>query len=82
VVELKVDEVDLRGDDPGDLIERVDLVNALGHLKPEDRMLLALRYIAGMDSFELGEQLRMSPSGTRARLARLLARLRRDLDDG
>jgi RNA polymerase sigma-70 factor (ECF subfamily) len=82
VVELKVDEVALRSDDPGDLIERVDLVIALGHLKPEDRMLLALRYVGGMDSFELGEQLHMSPSGTRARLARLLTRLRRDLDDG
>jgi RNA polymerase sigma-70 factor (ECF subfamily) len=82
VAELKLDEVAVRGDDPGDLIERVDLVNALGHLKPEDRMLLALRYVAGMDSFELGEHLKMSPSGTRARLARLLARLRRDLDDG
>jgi RNA polymerase sigma-70 factor (ECF subfamily) len=82
VVELKVDEVAPRGDDPGYLIERVDLVNALGHLKPEDRMLLALRYVAGLDSFELGEQLHMSPSGTRARLARLLKRLRKELEDG
>jgi DNA-directed RNA polymerase specialized sigma24 family protein len=45
-------------------------------------MLLALRYVAGLDSFELAGQVHMSPSGTRARLARLLSRLRRELDDG
>jgi RNA polymerase sigma-70 factor (ECF subfamily) len=82
VVELRVDGVGPGGDDPGELIDRVDLVNALGHLKPEDRMLLALRYVAGLDSTELAELTRMSPSGTRARLARLLTRLRRDLDHG
>jgi RNA polymerase sigma factor (sigma-70 family) len=83
IVELKVDRtVDTAADDPTALIDRVDLVNALGRLKPEDRVLLALRYVAGMDSTELGEHLRMSPSGTRARLGRLLKRLRRDLDHG
>jgi RNA polymerase sigma factor (sigma-70 family) len=83
VVELKVDRTGNGAvDNPAELIDRVDLANALSHLKPEDRMLLALRYVAGIDSTELGERLRMSPSGTRARLARLLRRLRRDLDHG
>lgn len=84
VVELKLDGPGpdpAPADDPHGLIDRVDLVNALGHLKPEDRMLLALRYVAGMDSFELAKQVHRSPSGTRVRLARLLARLRKDLGD-
>ena len=80
VVELRPDPDDPGGHDPAGLIDSVDLVNALARLKPEDRALLALRYVAGLDSTELGERLGMSPSGTRARLARLLERLRRDLD--
>jgi DNA-directed RNA polymerase specialized sigma24 family protein len=43
--------------------------------------LLALRYVAGFDSTELGHALKMSPSGVRSRLERLVARLRRELDD-
>lgn len=80
VVELPVAAVDPSGRDPAWDIDRVDLVRALGRLKPEDRMLLALRYVAGFDSTELGKSLGMSPSGTRARLGRLLGRLREDLD--
>jgi RNA polymerase sigma-70 factor, ECF subfamily len=80
LVELMPDPDDPRGLDPAGLIDSVDLVNALERLRPEDRALLALRYVAGLDSTELGERLGMSPSGTRARLARLLERLRRDLD--
>lgn len=82
IVELNVDRPGNAADDPAALIDRVDLVNALGRLKPEDRMLLALRYVAGVDSTELGERLGMSPSGTRAHLARLLKRLHKDLDHG
>lgn len=82
IVELKVGTADPAGRDPAGSIDRVDLVNALGHLKPEDRMLLALRYVAGFDSFEIGKVVGKSPSGTRARLGRLLERLRGDLDDG
>lgn len=82
VTELKVQSPSGRRDDPGELIDRVDLVNALSRLKPEDRSLLAMRYVAGLDSTELGDLLGKSASGTRARLARLLERLRRELDDG
>ena len=34
--------------------EDLDLVNALARLSPDDRSLLALRYVAGFDSFEIG----------------------------
>jgi RNA polymerase sigma factor (sigma-70 family) len=79
VVELVVADslVDSRG------LERqaddVDLRNALARLSPDDRALLALRYVAGLDSFELGPMFGRSASGTRARLARLLEQLRSEL---
>jgi RNA polymerase sigma factor (sigma-70 family) len=59
----------------------VDLRNALGRLRPEDRALLAMRYVAGLDSTELSQYTGLSPSGTRARLARLLTGLREELQD-
>ncbi len=68
--------------DPGSRAADIDLANALARLPSEDRMLLALRYVAGLNSTELGRATGMSASGTRARLARLLARLRRELGDG
>lgn len=68
--------------DPASRAGDIDLRNALGRLKPEDRALIALRYVAGFDSNELARAMGMSPSGTRARLARLLGRLRSELGDG
>ncbi len=68
--------------DPASLAGDIDLRNALARLKPEDRALVALRYVAGFDSTELARAMGMSPSGTRARLARLLGRLRSELGDG
>jgi RNA polymerase sigma factor (sigma-70 family) len=59
----------------------IDLRNALAQLSPSDRSLIALRYVAGFDSRELARATGMSPSGTRARLARLLGRLRSELGD-
>jgi RNA polymerase sigma-70 factor (ECF subfamily) len=67
--------------DPAARVTDLDLAEALGRLAPEDRALLALRYVAGLNSSELGPALGMSASGTRARLARLLGRLRRELGD-
>jgi RNA polymerase sigma factor (sigma-70 family) len=61
-------------------VSRVDLANALGRLNPEDRELLALRYVLGLDATEIATLRRNSASGTRARLARVLARLREELD--
>jgi len=63
-------------------VGRLDLLDAFRNLKPEDRTLLALRYVAGLDSTEIGTLLRMSPSGVRGHLSRLLERLRRELRDG
>jgi RNA polymerase sigma factor (sigma-70 family) len=70
-----------RGADPGGRALDLDLANALARLNPDDRALLALRYVAGFDSTELGRATGRSASGTRARLARLLERLRTELGD-
>jgi RNA polymerase sigma-70 factor (ECF subfamily) len=59
----------------------LDLRRALARLDPEDRALLAMRYVAGFDSTELAAAIGLSPSGTRNRLQRLLTRLRRELGD-
>ncbi len=68
------------GADPADRIGAVDLARVLAKLKPDDRALLALRFVAGLDSTEIAVQLHLSPSGVRSRLARLIERLRTELD--
>jgi RNA polymerase sigma-70 factor (ECF subfamily) len=81
VVDLSIvdDATDGRGD-PGDLIHLIDLERALHKLKPDDRALIALRYVAGLDSTEIAAQLGGSPSGIRSRLSRAIEHLRTDLD--
>ena len=82
VVELSVaDTTATHGPDPAGRTADIDLANALARLDPADRTLLALRYVAGFDSRELARATGLSPSGTRARLARLLDRLRTELRD-
>jgi RNA polymerase sigma-70 factor (ECF subfamily) len=81
VVELSMTGSMGLGVDPAAQVGDLDLANALARLDPEDRALLALRYIAGFDSTELARAIGRSPSGTRARLARLLDRLRTELSD-
>ncbi len=66
--------------DPADAIGLVDLQRALVHLKPDDRRLLALRFVAGLDSTEIAYHTGLSASGVRSRLARLIERLRTDID--
>lgn len=68
------------GTDPGEDLDVLDLKRALLALTPEDRSLLAMRYAAGLDSYEVADQLGMSASGVRSRLARVIERLRIDLD--
>lgn len=80
VVELSVGDT-TTGVDPAVRVGDLDLANALARLDPDDRALLALRYVAGFDSTELARATGRSPSGTRARLARLLDRLRMELSD-
>jgi RNA polymerase sigma factor (sigma-70 family) len=67
--------------DPGDRAADMDLAAAFARLSPDDRTLLSMRYVAGFDSSELGRATGRSASGTRARLARLLDRLRTELSD-
>jgi RNA polymerase sigma-70 factor (ECF subfamily) len=81
VVELDLEHVGDPAGDPADRIDRLDLVDALRHLKPEDRVLLALRYVAGLESNEIGPLVGLSASGARGRLSRLLGRLRTELHD-
>ena len=68
--------------DPATGVTGLDLRAAMSRLDPDDRALLALRFIAGFDSNELAAATGISPSGTRSRIERLLRRLREDLRDG
>jgi RNA polymerase sigma-70 factor (ECF subfamily) len=84
VVEIAVDSVGEHGTalhDPQLRVRDIDLARALDQLAPNDRALVALRYVAGLNSTELARATGMTASGTRARLARLLERLRKELDD-
>ena len=81
MTELAGDDVVASAPDPAMNAALLDLADAMRRLDPDDRALLALRYVADFDSTELGRALGMSPSGVRTRLARLLARLRTELDD-
>jgi RNA polymerase sigma-70 factor, ECF subfamily len=72
---------DARGD-PSTGIERLDLRRALGHLSPDDRALLAMRYVVDLASDELGAAVGTSASSARTRLCRLVDRLRKELRDG
>ena len=58
----------------------IDLAATLRRLEPQDRQLLALRYIAGFSSPELADHFGMTSAGVRSRLKRLLDRLRKELD--
>jgi RNA polymerase sigma factor (sigma-70 family) len=81
IVELSIAEAGSNDADPARRVDDLDLANAMARLHPDDRALLALRYVAGFDSTELARATGRSPSGTRARLARLLDRLRTELGD-
>jgi RNA polymerase sigma-70 factor, ECF subfamily len=80
VVELDVAGERAAGNAPADGIDQIDLANAIRRLAPEDRALVALRYVADLDSCEIGLVTGRSASGVRTRLARVLDRLRKDLD--
>ena len=58
----------------------IDLKNA-SRLDPDDRALLALRYVAGFDSSRLARATGRSASGTRARRLGSSGRLRTELQD-
>ena len=81
VIEASIAPQEGTGRDPADRISVVDLQRALRGLKADERSLLAYRYAAGLDSTQIGAITGMSASGVRTRLARLLDRIRVDLDD-
>lgn len=70
------------GDSPSDEIGRVDLANALRSLKPEDRSLLAMRFLLGLRADEIAAARGMTASGVRGHLSRVIDRLRKELGDG
>src|SRR5262249_12445000 len=67
--------------DPAERAAELDLANALQALDPDDRILIALRSAAGLTSDEIGRAIGLTGGGVRARLARLLNRLREELHD-
>lgn len=69
------------GGDPASHAGDLDLLDAVRRLEPADRALLALRYVAGLNSTELSRATGLTPSGVRARVGRLLGRLRQELGD-
>lgn len=81
VLELKVQRPVDSEEGTTEWARNIDLRNALGKLSADDRELLALRYIAGLDSGELSRLTGLSASGTRARMQRLLSVLRQELSD-
>ena len=70
------------GTDPAQALDLVDLRDALARLGPDDRALIAMRYVAGFNATELATAIGITPSGVRNRLERLLDRLRKELTDG
>ncbi len=62
--------------------DRSDLIAALLKLHPDDRALIVMRYLGGLGSDEIAETTGRNASSVRARLSRLMARLREDLGDG
>jgi RNA polymerase sigma factor (sigma-70 family) len=69
------------GFDPATGLSGLDLRRAIARLDPDDRSLLAMRYVAGFDSNELAAATGKKPAAIRQRLKRLLERLREDLTD-
>jgi RNA polymerase sigma-70 factor (ECF subfamily) len=68
--------------DPGgsDHTGALDLRQAINRLDADLRVVLVLRYYAGMDATEIGGVLGMPPATVRTRLRRALMTLRERLD--
>ena len=69
------------GRDPATGVTGLDLRQAISRLSPDDRALLALRYVAGFNANELAASMHQNPATIRQRLKRLRDRLREDLTD-
>jgi RNA polymerase sigma-70 factor (ECF subfamily) len=65
--------------DPVTGVAMMDLIAAMERLKPDDRALLVLRYMAGFNATEIATALETNPEAVRQRLKRLMDRLRDEL---
>lgn len=81
VIEIEVADIGSDRADPGVRADTADLAAALGRLRADERQVLALRHVAGLDATEIGRALGLSASGVRSRLARATERLRMELGD-
>jgi RNA polymerase sigma factor (sigma-70 family) len=81
VTRIELADVGSSVGDPAGRAALMDLAAALRRLSPDDRALLALRYVSDLDATEIGRALGISSSGVRSRLSRLIARLRTELHD-
>lgn len=59
-----------RHDPTASIAQRLDLAHALSQLADDDRTLLLLRYVAGMNSREIGLALEIPEGTVRSKLAR------------
>jgi RNA polymerase sigma-70 factor (ECF subfamily) len=82
VVQIAVSDADPLDTDPADRSDELDLERALRSLSLPDRTLLALRYEAGLGSSDIGALVHRPAATVRWQLARLRARLRKELTDG
>jgi RNA polymerase sigma-70 factor (ECF subfamily) len=81
-VEVPVEAApDPASDDTATSAAALDLYAALARLDHDDAALLAMRYVAGFDSTELGIATGKSPAAIRQRLKRLLDRLHEELGE-
>ena len=81
VVEIDVADVAATASDPQSRASALDLDTALRRLSPDDRAILALRHVGGYDATEIGHAMGMPAGTVRTRLARTVARLRKELGD-
>jgi RNA polymerase sigma-70 factor (ECF subfamily) len=58
---------------------RTELVSALGHLKEEERLVIAYRYFFDLSEAEMAEALGCAKGTVKSRLSRALRKLRREL---
>ena len=74
--------IDIAGPDPTNPIaDEIVVRRALDRLKPDDRIVLALRFYRDMKVDDIAEAIDINPGAASSRLYRAVERLRRILDD-
>jgi RNA polymerase sigma-70 factor (ECF subfamily) len=74
---------DVAGPDPTDPVaDEIVVRRALNQLKPDDRIVLALRFYRDLQIDDIAELIDINPRAASSRLHRATERLRRILDDG